>query len=168
MSHRYRSGRMVCGLSKWDTEKANRLFIHVLIWWLFWSLLSHFHFKCQWTSFGLCHHVEAAHKFSISFSCNLSESSHGPGREKKKEWTSFYFSCPPPVVLEGEERSGIRACAAKGGGRSWVMANESKPGKRHSQHSFTCLGVGWCKQMQSLCKLLILWTVKSSLWKQEN
>lgn len=54
MSHRHLSGRMVCGLSKWDTEKANRLFIHVLIWRLFLSLLSHFHFKCQRSSFGLC------------------------------------------------------------------------------------------------------------------
>lgn len=47
-------GGLACRLSKWDTEKANRLFIHVLIWWLFWSLLSHFHFKCQRTSFRLC------------------------------------------------------------------------------------------------------------------
>lgn len=54
MSHRHVSGRMACGLSKWDTEKANRLFIHVLIRWLFLSLLSHFHLKCQRTSFGLC------------------------------------------------------------------------------------------------------------------
>lgn len=55
-----------------------------------------------------------------------------------------------------------RACAVSGGGRSCVMAGEWKRKEKDSQCCFICQGVGWCKQTRSLCKLLILWTVKSS------
>lgn len=177
MSHRHLSGRMACGLSKWDTEEANRLFIHVLIWWLFLSLLSHFHFKCQRTSFGLCQNAPRGDrkevatalvardgsfrgsKFSLSFSCKFTSWICTKLRKEKE----FIF-----LILSSiwDYWEWIRALAVSGGGRSCVMADVCGPGKKEkekdSENCFICLGVGWCKQTQSLCKLLILWTMKSS------
>lgn len=140
MSPRHLSRRMACGLSKWDTEKANRLFIHVLIWWLFLSLLSHFHFKCQRTSFGLCQNAPRADRedvtalthrdgsfggseFSISFSCQLFGITSWIWTKLEKGTMLLYN-----LVMWSEKIS--RECAVSGGGRSCVMADEYKPGEQ--------------------------------------
>ncbi len=143
MSHRHLSGKMARGLSKWDTEKANRLFIHVLIWWLFLSLLSYFHFKCQRTSFGLCQNAPHGDreevvtaltdydgnfretKISVSFSCKLCRITLWTQTKLGKKM-DFLIVSPTWECLK-EKKS--RACGTSGGLRSCVMADDWKPGK---------------------------------------
>lgn len=139
MSHRHLSGRMACGLSKWDTEKANRLFIHVLIWWLFLSLLSHFHFKCRRTSFGLCQNTprgdrkeavtapvdrEGCFSLALALAVNSLEMLH----EYEQSWEKGFIL--PILFSFWECWEWIRACAVSGGGRSCVMEDEREPGRR--------------------------------------
>lgn len=184
MNHRHLSGKMGCGLSKWDTGKANRLLIHVLIWWLFLSLLSHFHFKCQRTSFGLCLNTPHGDREEAVTDCDAdpedpslvsasavnSSASHHEYRPSKQKAMCFLILSPTwEWWKEGKKKKQNIFCKRRwevmcDGGR--VKAREAK--EKDSQHRFICQGVGWCKQTQSLCKLLILWTVKSSWWKQEN
>lgn len=69
----------------------------------------------------------------------------------------------------GEEKPCMCGERAEVGGHVWRRTSErKKPRRKDSRHRFICQGVGWCKQTRGLCKLLILWTVKSPRWRQEN
>lgn len=162
MSHRHLSGRTACGLSKWDTEKANRLFIHVLIWWLFLSLLSHFHFKCQRTSFGLCQKCttwrqrrscHCSHRLRRQFqriqvqrlasAGNSLKSLHEYRPSKRKEWLSWCSH--PPGSGGGRKKKAERLLLAEVGGHVWWRTSESQESERERQSA--ALYLSGCRLM---------------------
>lgn len=107
-------------------------------------------------------------KFSVSFSCKLFGIASRIWTKLEKGMCFFILSstslCCVCVWREkncvcSEQRWEVMC----DGGR----AKARKAKQKDRQCFFICLGVG-CKQTQSLCKLLISWTVKSSRWKQEN
>lgn len=108
-------------------------------------------------------------KFSVSFSCKLSGIASWIWTKMKKRKRFLFLSSTWDCWKEKNKKKRNKSMC---GERRWeVMSDGGRVRarkKKDSQHCFICLGVGWCKQTQSLCKLLILWTVKSSLWKQEN
>lgn len=165
MSRRRLKGGTACHLSKWDIEKPNRWFIHVLIWF-FYLFLSHFHLRRQRTSFGfMCHNMKewttTAPSTDIKLALALALNSlHSLPKTILRTQVKHSVS----LILSSTRES--LKIKVRGGGRSCVTAREAK--EEDIQRCFICQRVGWCKQTHSLCKLLILWSVKSSWRKQEN
>lgn len=184
MSHRRLSGRTACGLSKWDAEKAKQIiyscvdlvvvFVPLvtlsfqmsedLIWavskrttWRREDVVAGWDGSFRRSEFSLAN-TSARKLFGIA-SWIWTERREGAFSILSSTWERENRQS---VIVSCERRWEVTSCA---------MADEWKPGKakeEDSQTCFICPGVGWCKQTRSLCKLLILWTVKSSRWKQEN
>lgn len=171
MSHRQLSGKMACGLSKWGQCEGKRIIyscVDLVV--VFAPLVTHF--KCQRTLFGMCQNAPCGDGEDVTALTDWDGSFRGSFGIASWIWTKLGKGMVFLFTWECWKEKVSRECALSGGGRSCVMAGvrvqARKAKEKDSQHYFICLGVGWCKQTQSLCKLLILWTVKSSLWKQEK
>lgn len=70
-------------------------------------------------------------EFKFSVSCKLSRIiSWIWTKMRKRKGFSFLFLSYTWACWKEKKKNGIRACAVSGAGRSWVMADDCKPGKR--------------------------------------